>query len=312
MKLRLPVAVTLAALCAPAFADDPPPPTYTYGKKDDVKDVKDVTWAAKGELGLVATTGNSRTTTISAGANVVRKDKDNKLELTLAATYARATTRIVSDTNGNGVIDAGELTEQEATSAENAGGKLRYDRYLTGTDALYAAALAGIDVPAGKDFIGGGQGGYSRSLWRCTATTTEGKEEVRQEILGEVGYDLSYIKLSAGSSTTIHSGRAFVGYKGKLKDTSIEASVEALFNINGVDYGMRHANAFADTRLNGILGFTTALSSKLSLAASFNMKYENFPAPLAKIGNLPFADDFVPVAEKLDTITKLSLIFKFL
>jgi hypothetical protein len=249
---------------------------------------------------------------VSAGANAIRKDKDNKLELTVVGTYARARIRIVDDANGNGVIDSGELTEQSTTSAESALAKLRYDRYLTGTDALYAAGFAGVDVPAGKDFIGGGQGGYSRSLWRCMGTTAEGKEELRQQVLGEVGYDISYIQLSAGSSTTIHSGRAFLGYKGKFKDTTLEASVEALFNINGVDYGMRHAGGLEDTRIAGIVGFTTTLSTKLSLAASFAAKFENFPPPLAKIGMLPFASDFVPVSDKLDTITKVSLIFKFL
>ena len=65
------VLMAVVAASAPAFADDP---TYTYGKKDDVKDVKDTTWTAKGELGLVSVTGNAKTTTITAGANAVRKD----------------------------------------------------------------------------------------------------------------------------------------------------------------------------------------------------------------------------------------------
>jgi hypothetical protein len=299
---------------APAWADDP---TYTYGKADDVKDVKAVTWVAKGELGLVETTGNSKSTTVSAGANALRKDADNKLELTLVATYARATTRIVNDANGNGVIDDGELTSSTNTAAENAQAKLRYDRYLTTLDALYATAIAGVDVPAGKDFIGEGQGGYSRSLYHVTETTKDkdgkDKTEVLQDVLAELGYDISYISLSAGSSSTIHSGRAFLGYKGKVnKDTVLEASVEGLFNFNSVTYGMRETGAFGDTRLNGLISFTTSLSTKLSLAASFAVKFDNFPAPLAKIGDLAFATDFAPAADKTDTITKLSLIFKFL
>ena len=307
------VTAVMMAVCSPAFADDP---TYSYGKADDVKDVKAVTWAAKGELGLVETTGNSKSTTISAGANALRKDKDNKLELTLAAIYARATTRLVDDANGNGVIDNGELTSSTNTAAESAQAKLRYDRYLTTLDALYATAITGVDVPAGKDFIGEGQAGYSRSLYHVTEITKDkdgkDKEEVKQDVLAELGYDISYTSLSAGSSSTIHSGRAFVGYKGKFKDTTIEASLEGLFNFNSVTYGMREAGAFGDTRLNGLIGFTTSLSTKLSLAASFAIKFDNFPAPLAKIGDLPFAADFAPAADKTDTITKLSLIFKFI
>lgn len=292
----LAVLVSLSALAAaePKFEDK--------GKKEDVKDVKDVTWTAKGEAGLVATTGNSRTTNITVGADATRKDKDNKVEATVAFTYAKATTRTATDANANGVIDPGELSTASATSAENLLGKLRYDRYLTGADALYVAALAGFDKPAGMDFIGGGQAGYSRSLYK----------EGAHEILGEVGYDLSYLKLTAGSSSTIHSGRAFAGYKGKVeKDTALEASVEALFNLNSVTFGMRTANALSATRVNGLVGVTSALSSKLSLNASFTVKYTNFPAPLAKIG-LPFAPGFEPEADKTDTILKVSLIVSFL
>jgi putative salt-induced outer membrane protein YdiY len=278
-------------------------PKFEMGKQGDVKDVKDVEWTATGEAGLVATTGNSQTTTIAAGANVTRKDKDNKFEGVLAGTFARATTRVATDANGDGVIGEDELSSVTATSAENAALKLRYDRYLTELDSLYVAALGAVDRPAGKQFQGGGQVGYSRSLY---------KSEDHQA-LAELGYDLSYLRLTAGESTTIHSLRAFVGYKGKLKaETALEAALEGLFNANTVTFGDRKASAFQDTRLNGMVGITTSLSSKLSLSASFTAKFDNFPAPLAKIGDLPFAPGFEPLSDKLDTVTKVSLIIKFL
>jgi hypothetical protein len=302
MSTRLVLLSTLL-LASTAYADDPVPAFQTVGKKDDVKEVKDVTWVAKGEAGLVQTTGNSRNTTITVGANALRKDKDNKLELTLALTYARATTRIANDANGDGMIDANELTTQTVTSAENALAKLRYDRYLTGSDALYVTGIAGLDKPAGVNFAGGGQVGYSRSLYadRC------------RQLLGELGYDLTYIKLAAGTSSTIHSGRAFAGYKQKLAEkASVEASAEALFNLNSVTFGMRTANAFGDTRVIGHVGVTAGLSAKVSLNASFDVRYTNFPAPVPKIGNLPFAPGFEPLAEETDTITKVSLIVSFL
>ena len=280
----------------------------TFEKKGDVKDVKDVKdvdWTAKAEVGVVASTGNSSTTTLTVGADASRKDKDNKLDLTIAAAYARATTRIATDANGDGMIDETELSEKTATSAKNIAAKLRYDRYLTESDSLYVAALGAVDVPAGKDFAGGAQAGYSRALWACKATESA--------VLAELGYDLTYISLSAGSSSTIHSGRAFVGYKGKVTEaTGLEASLEGLFNGNEVKYGMRTASAFEATRLTGIASATTALSTKISLAASFQVHYEHFPAPLPKIGGLPFAAGFEPAADTTDTITKVSLIVKFL
>lgn len=298
--LRTSVVVAALAAGSPAYAQ---PAFEKAGNAADVKDVKEVDWTAKAEAGLVSSTGNSRTTTVTGSADIVRKDKDNKVELTVNGTYARATTRTATDANGDGAIGPGEIGSATAVSAENALTKLRYDRYLTPLDALYAAALAGLDKPAGKDFQGGFQVGYSRGLYKTET----------HEVLGEVGYDLSYVSLAAGSSSTIHSARAFVGYKGKVKEeTAVEASLEALFNGNTVTYGMREATAFKASRLNAMIGVTTALSSKISLSASLTAKYEQFPAPLPKIGTLPFAAGFEPAADKLDTLTKLSLIVKFL
>lgn len=272
------------------------------GKKDDVKDVAKVEWTAKGEAGLVTTTGNSRTTTITASANATRKDQDNKVDLAVDGAFARATTRIAVDGNGNGVIDPGELSTATATSAENAKAKLRYDRYLTGLDALYAAALAGFDKPAGKDFAGGVQAGYSRGLYKTD----------KHEVLAEVGYDLTYLQLTAGGNTTIHSARAFLGDKSKLGETTaLEASLEGLFNLNTVRIGGRDASLFQDARLNGLVALTTSVSTKVSVSASFNLKYDNLPAALAPFA-LPYAPGFAPAADKLDTITKLSVIVKFL
>lgn len=301
-RASLPVATfaTLTALTTAALAD---PKFETAGKQEDVEDVREVTWTTKGEVGLVSTSGNSRTTSLTVGADAIRKDRDNKLEATASFTYARATTRTAVDANGDGAIDADELSTASATSAENVLGKLRYDRYLTGADALYIAALAGLDKPAGIDFSGGGQAGYSRRLF----------EEGEHEILGEVGYDLAYVSLAAGSSSTIHSGRAFVGYKGKLeKQAALEASVEGLFNFNSVTFGSRTANALEATRVNGLVGVTGTLSSKLSLNASFAVKYAEFPAPLAKLGSVPFAPGFEPESAKLDTLLKVSLIVSLL
>jgi hypothetical protein len=293
--------IALALLAPPALADDP---AYTYGKKDDVKDVKDVTWTGNVSAGLVSTTGNSQTTTATAGANVTRKDADNKFDGSLLFTYAHATTRVVDDANGNMMIDPGEVTTLTATSANNIAGKLRYDRYLTELNSIYVAALGLVDHPSGKAFQGGGQIGYSRSLYK-----TE-----HAEATAELGYDLSYLKVLDDGSTTIHSGRAFVGYKGKapVSDAVIEASVEGLFNFNSITLGGRTAGAFGDTRLNGVVGVTTTLSTRISLAVSVNAKFDDFPAPIAKIGNLTFAPGYEIFADKLDTITKATLIITFL
>jgi hypothetical protein len=297
-------AIVLAALLAsgPALAQSVNP-AFEKGKADDVKDVKETEWTAKGEAGLVSTTGNSKSTTITLGINATRKTQENKLDAVLAGTFARATTRTATDANADGAIDAGELSSTSSTSAENAQLKLRFDRYITALDAFYVAGLAAVDRPAGKDFVGGGQAGYSRGLYKTDD----------QELLVELGYDLSYVNLAAAAATTIHSVRGFAGYKGKLnKQAALDASIEGLFNANRVTFGDRDAAAFKDVRLNGNIGITASLSSKLTLNAAFTARFDNFPAPLGKIGALPFAPGFEPIADKLDTTTKISLIVKFL
>ena len=303
MKHGLVYLVVSSALLISASARAQPAPTFQKGDPKELADVVEVTWTAKGQAGLIATTGNSRTTTITAGANATRKSKDNKFDATLAGAFARASTRTASDADGSGAIDADELSSTSATSAKNLALTLRYDRYLRPLDALYVAALGAIDEPAGKEFQGGGQLGYSRGVYVSKP----------HEVLAEIGYDLSYLRLAAGSSSTIHSLRAFVGYKGAIReDTTVEASIEGLFNGNEITFGTRRAAAFEGTRLNGTIGVTTTLSSKLSLGASFAAKFDNFPAPLAAIGPVAFAADFAPAADKLDTITKVSLIVTLL
>lgn len=291
------------SIASSAYAQAPPDPTFALGDKKDLKDVKAVTWTVTANAGLIATTGNSQSTSISAGGEATRKDKDNKFDALVAATYAHGTTRIVEDENGDGVIEPNELNTIHTTAAENALAKLRYDRYLTDLNALYITAIAGFDKPAGKEFQGGGQIGYSRGLYHCHGI----------DVLGEVGYDVSYLKLYTDESTVIHSARVFGGYTHKIgKAAELSASLEALFNLNTVTIGTRDADAFHDVRLLGLIALTTSFTSKVSLSASFSVRYDEFPAPLAEIGMIPFEMGFVPVADTVDTVTKVSLIVKFL
>ena len=290
---------------SPAFADDP---KFVYGKADDVKDVKkDVEWAASAEGGLVFTTGNSETTTITAAFHAARKTKDNKFALDGSVAYAQSGVRVLNDLNGNGMIDGpAEITTVETVTAETFASKARYDRYLDKTDSVFAAALASRDLPAGKDRVLGGQLGYSRQIYKTKTA----------ESLAEIGYDYSNEKLVAGDTTnSIHSARAFVGYKDKISDgVDIEASAELLTNLNteklttapaGSD---NYGGAFRDTRFNVHLLISAKIGKNLAFASSIDTKFDNRPAPLAL---KMLAPGFVPESSKLDTIMKASIIYSF-
>jgi hypothetical protein len=305
-------AALVALIAAPAVAAAQPNPTFTYGTHEEVKEVE---WSASAEASLIATTGNSRATTLSGGAKAERKDGPNKVAGEVNGNYARSTIPAGRDLDMNGTIDNdSEIAETKATTAKNALGKLRYDRFLTESNSLYVSGQIGFDKPAGKDLFGGGQVGYSRQLYKTP----------RHEAKGEVGYDLTYENLTIGPSMTIHSARVFAGYKGGLRfettadgkeeaTTTAEASVEGLFNVNTLEVatGDHSAGPFEDTRINGMVGVTTKLLKNISLAVSFTAKFDNVPAPRPPIPGFKYGAGFVPPAEKLDTISKASLIVNF-
>lgn len=284
-------------LAGSALAQDP---TFQFGKAEEVKDVKGVEWNASAEFGLVFTTGNSETTTITGGAKAARKEGDNKLSAELGGAFARAGVRQLDDNNGNGQIDdESEITTVSTTSSRNLTGKLRYDRFLTEHNSLFVAAVASTDEPAGKELVLGGQVGYSRLLYKSE----------KHELAGEAGLDYSREKLITGDPLSIISARLFVGYKGTLSETTAaDASAEALMNLNELDTPTGTASLGQDTRVNGKFGITSKLTSSLSINTGLELKFDNKPAPL-KISNL--AAGFVPESSKLDTIMKASLIYSF-
>jgi putative salt-induced outer membrane protein YdiY len=299
MKTRLQLVLALGGLftASSALADDP---KFEFASAGDVKDVKDVEWKANAEFGLVFTTGNSETTTITGGAKAERKEGDNKFSAELSGAFAQSGVRQLNDQNGNGLIDSsGEIDTVTTTSSRNLTGKLRYDRFLTEFNSLFAAALASTDQPAGKDLVLGGQLGYSRQIYKSAT----------HELVGEGGVDFSREDLISGDPLSIFSSRFFVGYKGALTTgTAVDGSVELLSNLNSLDTPTGKAGFAKDTRINAKFGVTAKLTASLSINTGIEFKFDNKPAPL-KIDKL--APTYVPEATKLDTIMKASLIYSF-
>jgi putative salt-induced outer membrane protein YdiY len=298
-RASIPLSIAIAIAGAAGTAAAQPNPTFSYGKAADVKDVKVVEWTATAEAGLIVTTGNARTTAVAATARAARVDPQNKLEAQLSLAYARATIRSAADADASGSIEADELVETATTSTNAWQGRLRYDRFLTDSNSLYVAALASADRPAGKDLVGGGQVGYSRRLF----------QNDHHEVVAELGYDFSYEDLAVGDPLSIHSARAFAGYKGIIDDkTAVEGSLEALTNLNTLQTLPEESSAIEDTRVNAGAAVTTKLTDDISLSVSVAARYDRRPAPLPAFGGVPFAAGFTPVADELDTITKATLI----
>ena len=303
MSARFWLAAALLAAAAPADAGDP---KFDYGKYDDVKDVKAPEWIASAEFGVVVMTGTTENTTASGGLHVSRKEGDNKLAFDATGAYAKTGTLALDDLNGNGMIDnTDELVEKDQITAETLAAKARYDRFLTPDNSLFVAALAGRDLPAGRDAMFGGQIGYSRQLYKSKTSTT----------VGEIGYDYSREDLTVGPGVSVHSGRLFVGHKASLTaGADLDAALEALTNFNHETLPTgQDGSAFMDTRVNLRIAISAKVSSNLAFQTSIESHFDNRPGPLTlPAGSAPFAMGFVPPAAEVETLMKVSLIYTFL
>ncbi len=297
---RLALVAAFVAVATPAFADDP---KFEYGKPADVKDVKDVEWHASAEAGAIFTTGNSETTTATGGVHASRKAKGNKFAIDGTFAYAKSGVRTFDDLNGNGLIDGPqEITTVESVTAETFTAKARYDRFLTESNSVFGAAVVSKDVPAGKDLVLEAQVGYSRELYKTKASL----------VTAELGYDYSHVDLVGNPSLSIHSVRGFAGMKQNMSEgVDFEASAEVLSNLNTLTLAtMQSGGAFEDTRVNTHIAIVAKVGKDLAFQTSFDTKFDNRPAPLVIKGAM-LAPGFVPAAEKLDTILKVSLIYNF-
>jgi hypothetical protein len=294
--VSLAIALLLAAATA-AHAQK-----FEYGKYDDIKDVKSVEWKATAEAGMVFTTGSSESLAASGGIRASRKSGDNKLEIEGSAAYARTGLRFLLDRNGNGMIDdESEITTVETITAETLASKLRYDRFLTTLNSLYVAALASRDTPAGKEFVFGGQAGYSRTLYKSKTALT----------LAELGYDYSREDLIApGDPISIHSVRGFIGHKATMTEgTVLDASYEVLTNMNTLKLPTgKDGGPLEDTRVNLKIAISAKIGVNLAFQSSIEARYDHRPGPLA-IKNL--AMGFTPEAARFDTVMKATFIYTF-
>jgi hypothetical protein len=306
-------------LLAPLVAHAQSEPRFTFGKQEEVKQVE---WKAQVKGGYALTSGNSQSQNGTLAASASRKEGNNRLALDGGIAYGQANIRVpvlAAPPPAPPVIN--DIGHQEVTTTNNWIVKGRYDRFFTANNSGYASGQAAADKIAGKSFYGGGQAGYSRQLL---------KDDVNL-LVAEIGYDFSYERYVQQPNktldpVTIHSARLFVGETAKLSDaTGVTGSVEAFFNLNKEEKALVAGSAapgtvgvdpLKDTRVIGKLGLTTTLRKRLSVGFGFTLRYDQNPAPLPIPSGSPagamFDPTFLPFAEKVDTLTEVTLIYTFL
>lgn len=292
----------VSLLATPAWADDP---KFTYGAQEDTKGK--VIWKAAVQAGLVLNTGNANSFAFTAGGTGSMMDGWNRLQLDVNGSYARSTV-IGVDLPAGAVIDnANEITHTTTTSAELWNIKLRYDRFLSKNNSIYATGFASGNRPAGIEVATGAQVGYSRQLYKSDMHL----------LVAELGYDFTY-QDNVGQTTPsldIHSLRMFAGYTITLsKEVGVLTGVEILGNLNSLPGYTPDTTvgAFGNTRVNANAALNARIWKNIGFQLSFLARYTNNPAPLPAIATYTFAPGFVPRAQRLDTVTSLSLVITLL
>ncbi len=302
---RVSLALALAGsalLVSPAVrADDP---KFAYGKAADV--AKLPPWAASVTAGFGMTTGNAQSVNFTGAGMVSHRFGDSDL-LAFDATVAfqRSTVQTAVDVNADGVITPDEVLDITQSVSEAWGTRLRYDHFFDPVNGVYGLVLAGGDIPAGKQFVGSAQAGYTRVLFR-TATS---------ELVGEAGLDYSYQRYVVGDPNSINFAavRAFLGYLGNpTPDLSYNASIEYLGNLTEQNTPTGRVGAFGDNRAVGKLGVTWKIFGDGSLGFRFRALYDSAPAPKPPPAGFSWAAGYQPLANPWDTFTELVVVYKLL
>jgi putative salt-induced outer membrane protein YdiY len=213
--------------------------------------------AASADLGAAWTSGNTETLTVNAAGHGSHMWERNKLGLEIVVNFGQT----VADANADGFLDETERDAGYTKNAEHYQADLRYDRFLSDKNSLYALAGALMDEFAGYDSRVHGQLGYSRYFVKNDTT----------EFVGEIGADVAnedYVDGVDPNRATIVAAREMLGIKHKFNDSvSLEEKIEAYENVQDFD----------DLRvLNGI-ALTSQVSGKVSIKLSHTLTFDNVP-----------------------------------
>lgn len=264
------------------------------------------------KAGGVFTTGNAQTFTLSGAALFGYKEGRHKASADAGVALIRSNILVAIDDDamgaGAGTIEENEI-DREGFKATSAAFFLkgRYDFFIVDRLSAYLSAHVGGDRLAGKAFLAGGQVGGSYRLFK----------DEHHELVAELGYDITYERYvdADPNFNVVHSIRAFLGYTLKVNElTAVYANAEALFNLNKenvVSPDGNGASPFEDTRLVFKAGLSTKLTNIVAFNFGFTARYDNVPAPLPPFA-IPYATGFVPLAQKLDTITEANLLITLL
>jgi putative salt-induced outer membrane protein YdiY len=232
--------------------------------------------------GLLSTSGNSKSLSLTGAGRFKARREDNQLSLTLAGNYAESRPK---------PVEGQPQSDNMQTTMKNVQGKARYDRFLGQGFALFMSLSGRNDRFQGLVVRTNFDPGLSYYF----------VDKDKQQLWTEVGYDYQwdvrrYDAIAKAAETGVvlnktesrHSARLFLGYEGSINE------------LVGITTGLEYLQSVQDSkywRFNWDAGVTSNLSSKFSLSLTFNLRYDNTPLPGIK---------------NTDTITAANLVYQLL
>ncbi|MEO7034836.1 MAG: DUF481 domain-containing protein [Polyangiaceae bacterium] len=238
----------------------------------DAKDATDLQLAAGG----LASAGNSRSLAATTSGKFRMRRGSDQVSAAAAANYARS-----AATKDDGI----------RTTVENVQGKLRYDRFLAGSFAVFGGASVRHDRFQGLDLRLNLDPGIEYYF----------VDRSDQQLWSELGYDFQYdirsddeLASAAASGSPLdkhesrHSGRVFAGYTNSVnKVVTFATGLEYLQGIPKTE----------NYRLNWDGSLNSTVGSGFSIATTVAVRYDHSP---------------LPGIEKTDVTTSISLVYKLL
>lgn len=310
--------VQLAGLCAlltagPALAQDTTAaPSFSYAEKPK-EDAKETGWKVEAKAGLLWLAGNSDSTSLSAGLSVTKDAIWQRYSLNANYAFSKSRVYAASPTPIQ-ITSIDELNAESTLAARLWNITPRFDQWVIHRDApgdtsIYVLGNIASDFAAGKKLFGGGQVGVSTLLIKSGP----------HSLIGELGYDFTYLQPYVGDGYSIHSIRVALKYVLELsKTTKLAAGVEYLINLNketgAPNDDINEPNdvpAFQDHRVNLGLGLTTQIYERLSLLVSWQGRYDAKPQLFSPPPGVTFAPPGV-FLKKFDSITQVQFVYTFL
>ena len=238
----------------------------------DAKDATELQVAAGG----LSSAGNSRSLAATTSGKFRLRRGSDQVGAAVAANYARS-----AATKDDGI----------KTTVENFQGKVRYDRFLAGSFAIFGGASLRHDRFQGLDLRLNLDPGIEYYFI----------DQSDQQLWSELGYDYQYdirsddeLASSAASGTVLdkhqarHSARVYAGYTNNIS--------KAVTFATGLEY-LQGLPKTENYRLNWDGSVNSTVGSGFSIATTVTVRYDHNP---------------LPGVEKTDVITALSLVYKLL